>query len=86
MASAYGQGDPPPELRIAWSCKRWNCLPEAGAYFDQDHALMYRMTTFTNVYNLMARWQALSGKDIHTLSENDRKTLRWLKDIGVLFQ
>jgi hypothetical protein len=84
--AAYAIGDPPPELKLAWNCQRWNCLPDVGAYLDQDNTLMLRMNAFTNIYNLMQRWQSMSGKSIHSLSEGDRKLLRHLKDLGILFQ
>ena len=84
--SAYANGDPPPELRLAWNCQRWNCLPDPGAYLEQDYTLMLRMNAFTNVYSLMSKWQNLSGNSIHTLTEPERRMLRWLKDIGIIFQ
>jgi hypothetical protein len=86
VESAYGQGNPPPELLTAWACQRWNCLPETGAYFDQDYTLIKRMTAFSNIYNLLAKWQTLSGKQVHSLTDGERKILRWLKDLGIMFQ
>jgi len=82
---AYGVGLPPPELRIGWQCERWSCLPEAGAYLDQDCAFMYRMTGAMNVYGVLMRWQGANTRTIHSLSDSDRKILRHLKDMGLMF-
>jgi len=82
---AYSDAKPPPELKIGWQCQRWRCLPDTGAYFDQDYQLMIRMTALMNIYNVLQRWQGLGGKAIHSLTENERKILRSLKDMGVMF-
>lgn len=81
-----GDAQPPPELRLAWECDRWHCLPEAGAYLDQDYALMTRMSALTNAYNAYSAYRSAQGAQIHNLSEGTRKILRYLKDIGVLFK
>ena len=86
MDAAYSVGEPPPELTLAWNCSRWNCLPDAGAYLDQDYLRMRRMNAVSNIYDVLQRWQNMSGKQIHQLSENERKLLGWLKDLGILFQ
>jgi ABC-type phosphate/phosphonate transport system ATPase subunit len=74
---------PPPELRLAWSCQKWGCLPEAGAYLDQDYELLNRMTVFSNVHTTVARYRSLHGNAIHSLNDGERKMLRWLMDSGV---
>ena len=79
-----GDDTPPPELRLAWQCQKWSCLPDAGAYLDQDYELMNRMSVFSNVYGVVSRLRSLQGKDIHSLNEGERKMLRWLMDIKVL--
>lgn len=80
------EGSPPPvELRINWQCQRYHCLPDTGAYFDQDYILMSRMASLSNIYNVLQRWQGLDGKQIHSLTDNERKTLKSLKDMGVIF-
>jgi ABC-type phosphate/phosphonate transport system ATPase subunit len=80
-----GSASPPPELRLAWACEKWSCLPDAGAYLDQDYQLMNRMTVFSNVYNVYSRYRSMQGAQIHSLSDGERKILRFLKDAGVLF-
>ncbi len=59
---------------------------DAGGYYEQDYALMHRMNICSNVYNAVQHWYALEGKAIHSLSENERMILRWLKDLGLMFQ
>jgi hypothetical protein len=56
-AAEYGEGngDPPPELELAFRCRRWNSLPESGGLNDQPAGLMQRLTVAENVY------QAFSG-------------------------
>jgi hypothetical protein len=46
---AEGEGEPPPELKTAMMCERWNTLPEAGGLLDQPAGLMERMTVLSNV-------------------------------------
>lgn len=82
---AYGEGTPPPELKIGWQCERWHCLPEQGAYLDQDYKLMYSITALSNIYNTVQRWRNSSGKSIHSLTDGERRILRMLKDMGVIF-
>lgn len=80
-----GEGDPPPELILAWSCERWNCLPETGGYYDQDHQTVYRMAVFSNIYAVVSKLRNAKGEQIHRLTEADRKLLRKLVDMGLLF-
>jgi hypothetical protein len=83
--SASGEAPPPPELRIAWQCERWNCLPDAGGYLDQDFVTVTRMTALSNVYNAVVRIKSLTGKNIHKLTDSERRILRVLKDEGIIF-
>lgn len=84
MDAADGNGAAPPELRLAWSCERWNCLPEAGAYLDQDYQLMQRMNGLSNIYATVAHLRSLQGAQIHTLTTNERNIIRWLMNEGVM--
>lgn len=76
---------PPAELKIAWDCERWHTLPEAGGLYDQDSQLMTRMVGLTNIYNACSAWFNLTGKNIHRMSEQTRRILRFLLDIGIQF-
>ena len=85
MESAYGVGKPPPELKLAWQCERWGALPDKGAYLDQDYVLMSRMTALSNINNTLQRWKNAEGRSVHSLSDGDRRILKWLKDEGLMF-
>lgn len=84
MVAAKGEGAPPPVLKIAWMCEKWNRLPDEGPPLEQDYALMRQMTVVQNVYNTVTRWYSLEGKSIHSLSDSERKTLKLLKDMGLM--
>ena len=42
---------PPPELELAFTCHRWNSLPESGGVLDQPAGLLRRMSAVENIYN-----------------------------------
>jgi len=81
-----GEFPAPPELRLAWECERYRCLPESGGYMDQDYGLLTRMTVLANVYGAYAHYRNSIGAQIHSLSEAERRILRNLKDSGLIFQ
>jgi hypothetical protein len=81
-----GEASAPPDLRIAWDCQRYHCLPDAGGYLDQNYRTMLRMTILSNIYNAYAHYRNSQGAQIHTLGESDRRILRYLKDEGLLFK
>ena len=76
------QAAPPSELEIAWQCKRWNCLPTAGGYLDQDYSLIARMSMLDNIHAFMVHLRSLVGDRIHTLTGPQRRLWRWLIDEG----
>lgn len=47
---AEGEGEPPPELGLAFQCERWGALPVAGGILDQPLALFSRMDAALSVY------------------------------------
>ena len=53
---------------------------------DQEYGMMIRMAVLSNIYNAYNRYRNAQGKQIHTLSEGERRILRYLKDAGVLFR
>jgi len=80
------EGTPPPvELRLAWQCEKWNTLPEDGGLYDQDFMTMFLMNSLKSMHDAIVRIKAAKGKQIHSLSENDRKILRMLMDEKLLF-
>lgn len=80
-----GDEPPPKELLMAWECDRWRCLPETGGYYEQDYGLMRRMTALSNVYRALSKLRNASGKQIHNLTESERRILKLLVDMGLLF-
>lgn len=85
MEVVENEGDPPPELRLALMCQKWNTLPEAGGMLDQDARTMKQMSGVLAVHNALTRWRTLIGKQIHQLTEGERQILRMLKDLGLIF-
>lgn len=77
-------GPPPPELRLAWLCKRWGGLPAAGGLLDQDYQMLYRMTALSNVTETLSDYRNLRGAEIHGLTEGQRRTLRFLRGMDLL--
>lgn len=86
MEAADGEASAPPELRLAWECERFHCLPEEGGYMDQDYSMMLKMATLANVYGVYSRFRNAQGAQIHQLGSADRRILRWLKDMGLIFK
>lgn len=84
MDAANGNGAPPPILRLAWTCEKWNRLPDEGPPLEQDYLLMRHMTMASNIYRTVTRWYTLDGKAIHSLSESERSILKMLKDMGLM--
>jgi hypothetical protein len=82
---AEGHGPPPFELSVAWGCERWQVLPDAGGYMDQDYVLLSRMSALANVYNVIQRMKNLHGSRIHELTDNERRIARVLIDLGLMF-
>ena len=85
MACVDEGGTPPAELRLAWDCKYWGTLPDAGAYYEQDYFLLARMRTLDNVYSTVSKLRNARGEQIHKLTESERRLLKFLVDIGLLF-
>ena len=85
MATVDDGSHPPAELLTAWYCQRWGCLPEQGALYEQEFRTMYRMTACINIHDALSKMRNLSGKQIHTLTESERRILRVLVDNGLLF-
>ena len=60
-------------------------MPEQGAYLDQDYFLLARMRALSNVYNVVSKLRNMKGAQIHQLTDSDRKILKMLVDLGLLF-
>ena len=76
---------PPAELRLAWYCQRWGALPKSGGVYEQDYQTMHRMAVLQNIYNTVVHVKDAKPKEIHHLSDNERRILRVLMDNKLLF-
>jgi hypothetical protein len=74
---------PPAELRLAWMCGDQN-LPSAGGVLDQEYQTMHRMQVLSNVYRTVTRFRNMKGAEIHSLSDQDRRMIRSLRDMGLM--
>jgi len=85
VETAEGDGIPPPELALAWECRRYpGALPEAGGIYDQPAAVMYRMAVLLNVYDAVVRVRGMVGEQIHQLTGQERKIIKLLLDEELL--
>ena len=85
MDAAHGVGEPPPELKLNWMCEKWGNLPDSGPPLEQDFVLMHRMSVYSRVYNVVYKWNHLEGKAIHSLTNSERSMLKWLQNLGFMF-
>ena len=54
----YPRDCPPPHyLKLAWSCERYNTLPEVGGLRDQLAGDIERMNIASNIYNAVLSWK-----------------------------
>ena len=66
-------------------CQRFpGALPQAGAVYDQDAGLMVRMAAADRVYSFVRRLRSLKGKQIHSLTDGDRRLWKNLITEGIL--
>ena len=75
---------PPPVLRLAWLCGTYH-LPDDGGVYDQDYETYSRMIAANNVYNVMSKLRNSMGDQIHSLTMEDRKILKRIRDMGLLY-
>lgn len=82
----YVDGDepPPPDLTLAFYCGDHH-LPDAGAIHDQNYATLTRMRAVYNIWHTLARLRNMVGAEIHTLTNEERRILGNLKDLGLLY-
>lgn len=52
---------------------------------DQDERLINVMVSLDNIYSAVNRYLNLKGDRIHLLTELERRVLRMLKDMEVMF-
>lgn len=84
MHYVNGNGPPPTELELVWLCERWNTLPEAGPMMEQSYRQLTDMAVASNVHRVVSRTRNLVGRQIHSLTDNERRILRTIKEMGLL--
>ena len=62
MAYIDGLAPAPPELRLAWHCKRFGALPEAGGILDQPAYLLDRMAMADNIHTAYTSYQSATNQ------------------------
>lgn len=77
-------GQPPPELILAWQCERWNALPVDGGLYDQDYRTLFLMDIYSKVHMVVSRLRSMKGAEIHNLTKGERKIIGGLRKDGVL--
>ena len=81
MACVDGEQPPPDELRLYWMGQKFgSALPEAGGLYDQDYVLIMRMTSLSNIYQTVERYRRAVGEEIHKLTTQERRIIKWLRD------
>jgi hypothetical protein len=79
---AQGEGEPPPELRKAFACQFWHCLPRAGGYDDQPAGLMNRITMAWNVYDAFQGFaHAENAVDWAAAHPDAPKLMQWVEEL-----
>jgi hypothetical protein len=77
-------GEPPPSvLTLAWQCERWHTLPDAGGLYDQDYTTMQAMSAAKNVHDVVSRLENMSGNEIHSLTDGERRLIAMLRKEGI---
>ncbi len=69
---------------MAWWCKQWNALPEAGGLHDQDYVLMRRMSELDTVYHTVVKLRSARGAQIHQLTHGEQVVVQQLREMGLL--
>src|SRR3990167_10452939 len=70
---------PPPVLVLEWDAQRYHTLPETGGLFAQDYGLLKKMKAAGNVHETLSRFRGMIGKEIHRLSDSERRLIRALR-------
>jgi hypothetical protein len=73
---ANGDGSPPPELLFYW----WY---GAGTP-DEEYSQVYRAQAAGNIYGTVKRYRGLKGKEIHNMTDSERRMIKSLRDTGLL--
>lgn len=82
VEAARSGGPAPSELRLAWMCGD-SLLPETGGVLDQDGPLMLKMRVLSGIYRVTQKIRAAHGEEIHSLTDNERRTWDYLIKAGI---
>lgn len=63
------KGQPPYELKLAWQCRQFNCLPMSGGLLNQPAGLIDRMQIAYNI------WEA-----VETRKKYGEEQAKFIKD------
>lgn len=75
----------PPELLLALLCEQYQTLPDVGAMLDQDYRRIFLMNNLLSIYRAVRKWHTAGGQNIHSLTDQDRRILKQLMDMGIMF-
>jgi hypothetical protein len=53
--------------------------------YQQDAQIMYRMAVSLNIHDALTHLRNSTGEQIHNLTDSERRTLRLLIDMGLIF-
>jgi hypothetical protein len=42
--------------------------------------MLHRMDVFDNIYSVVSKLSTLKGPQIHTLTDTERRLIKWLRD------
>lgn len=76
-------GPPPPELALAWECRRYNALPDVGGVLDQDYGLLKRMDALYSIHKAYEMYRSAKGEQINHLPGWVGANVAYLLDLGI---
>jgi len=72
----------PHEVLLDNWCQAYHALPDAGGLLDQDWQTVYGMRVLANIYYAVSHFANAVGDQIHSLTVDERRLIRWLRDNG----
>jgi len=51
--------------------------------FEQSYKRLQNMTVLSNVYSTISHMRNLKGEQIHSLTDAQRRLIRWVMDQGI---
>lgn len=59
-------------------------MPVSGGMDRQNYRKMHTMTILLNVYDTVSHMRSLKGDRIHTLSDGQRRLIKFLLEMGAI--